>query len=114
VFSKSSCKLQNYVTLKTVNVSYVGAKASIVVHLNPNATQGYETFYYKLCYSRLISKDSSDLIQCMSNGSTMFSHYRWPKQGRAVLTVHLYRTSSFNDSLDCDTAMILVAGELIL
>ena len=110
-----SCNVHNFITLKTENISYVGATATIVANVNPNATEGHSKLYYKLCYSRLTTYESSELIRCVSNGTTMFSKYKWRKYGKAALTVYVYTSSSYNDSdfLDCDTAKVLVASKLL-
>lgn len=81
--------------------------------VNPNATEAHTKLYYKLCYSRMTTYESSELILCVSNGTTMFSEYTWQKGGKAALTVYVYTSSSYNDSdfLDCDTAKVLVASE---
>lgn len=109
----NSCSVHNYITLKTDNISYVNALSTIVATVNPNATEGHSKLYYKLCYESLTSFETSELIRCVSNGTTMFSRYRWKESGKAILTVHVYTSSSYNDSdfLDCGTTKVYVAND---
>ncbi len=83
--------------------------------VEPNATRSHDKLYYKLCYSMDGSSGESEVIECVSNGTVMVSQYRWRESGEAVLTVHVYTSSSFNDSdfLDCSMKKVTVASELV-
>lgn len=61
------------------------------------------------------SEESDVVVECVSNGTTMVSEYKWQESGEAVLTVHVYTGSSFNDSdfLDCGIAKVTVASEFV-
>lgn len=104
------CGKQDLVTLTTDSaISYVDAQSTITATVSPNATEGRTEFYYRLCSK--IQLGNGDLVECMSNGSTMVSKHRWRKSGLATLVVHVYTDSNYSEFLDCDFTQVTVAGE---
>ena len=84
--------------------------------LNPNVTEVYSTLYYKLCYESVTENETTDLILCISNGSSIHTHFRWNNSGEAILTVVVYTSSSYNDSdfLDCSMSKVYVASKSLV